>query len=180
MAYPIRHIKRGVEMKNKTKVIGISILLMIAFTGYVLADSVDVETEWIVPADTGISASFPAHAGQVEFNCGGQNFTDQGATGQASGTSALQITNNGNTAVQIEGRWTTDWPTGVEYVNMSIDDWSNSTSKSYSDADETTNQTWVASLGIGASEDFWFWSTGHEVAETSGVTRTLRVYSTNV
>ena len=149
-------------------------------TSLVVGDTVDVTTEWIVPADTGISASFPAHAGEVEFDCVGQNFTDQGATGQAAGTSALRITNNGNTAVQIEGNWTSEWPSGVKYVNMSIDDWSNTTSLTYGDTNETTKQTWVASLGIGANEDFWFWSTGIEVAETSGVTRTLRVTSTNV
>ena len=159
--------------------------MLVALSGIAVGDSVDVTTQWIVPADTGISASFPVHAGEVEFDCSGQNFTDQGATSQDATHPALVITNNGNTAVQLEAEWTTDWPTGVEFVNMSIDDWSDNTTYgddwlSYSDSNETTNQTWMASLGVGASEDFWFWTTGHEVAETTGIDRTLRVYSTNV
>ena len=171
-------------MRKKIPIIIMS-LLMIAFCfgGFnpASADSVDVTTQWIVGADTTITDTYPAHASEVEFQCSSGDFVDQKSTGQAVATPALKITNDGNTAVQIEGRWTsTGWSSGIEYVNMSIDAWDNVSSLSYTDANELTNQTWVASLAISAEEDFWFWTTGHGVVETSDDSQILRVYSSNV
>jgi len=165
---------------NKIKAILVALTLLSVFgAASVSADSSDVTTTWIVPADTTIAISYPTGEGKIEFDAAGQNFTDLAATSQTGATAALTITNNGNTAVQIEARWTSDWPTGVSYVNISVSDNTNSTSLSYTDADETTNQTLVASLAKDGSESFWIWTTGNEVDETAGVDRTLRIYSTN-
>lgn len=168
-------------MKMRKYICGILGLLMIAsISAMVLADSADVTTRWIVPADTTIGISYPNGETLIEFDASSQNFSDLEASSQTGALAALRITNNGNTAVQIEARWTADYPSGVKFVNISIDDATNSTFRSYWDTNETTNQTWVASLDVDASEDFWFWSTGWGVAETTGVDKTLKIYSTNV
>ena len=86
--------------------IGLLMLLSLGAFSVSADDSVDVTTEWIIPGDTTITATFPAHAGEVEWDCDGQDFTDQGATGQAVATSALNIANDGNTAVKINARFT--------------------------------------------------------------------------
>lgn len=172
-------------MKRKMYVMLIAIGMITIFGAVpALADSSDVTTTWIVPADTTIAISFPTGEGKVEFDAAGKNFTTLGASSQASGTAALTITNNGNTAVKIDAKWTADWPTGVNYVNISISDWSDNTTYgtdwlSYSSSNETTNQTWIASLADDGTEDFWFWTDGVDVDETAGVDRTLRIYSTN-
>lgn len=88
----------------------------------------------------------------------------------------MRVTNNGNQALKIEARFTSDWPSGVEYVNVSVGD-ATGIDIYWTSANETVNQTLVSSLSMGSSEDFWFWTTGHNVAKTSGVDRTLRVYS---
>ena len=169
-------------MKRKILCLLAAFMLLIMTTVSVSAETVDKTTEWVIPADTGFSVATPALASKIQFdNTGnGGNFTDLAATNQVcTGTPAVRITNNGNTGIQIEGNWTDDWQTGIEYVNISVDDCSNSTSLSYSSANEKTKQDWINPLGIGASEDFFMWSTGHEVAEGT-YTTSLRFTSTNV
>ncbi len=143
------------------------------------ADTSDVTTRWIVPADTTIVISFPNGQSIIEFNAVEQNFSGLGATAQTVSLSALRVKNNGNTPVQIEGNWTSAFPTNVTHVNMSIGDWTNSSSLDYTTANCQTKQTWVASLETGESEDFWFWTSGEMVEETGGEDRTLRIHSSN-
>jgi len=169
-------------MKEKAIVVALMVAMAVgAFVPTAEADSSDVTTTWIVPGDTTIGVSFPTGEGKVEFDATGvgQNFSDLPATSQASGTAALKISNQGNQALKINASWTTDFPAGVDRVNISVSDNTNTTLKVYSSANETDNQTLVASLGDGANEEFWFWSSGTEVAETAGVDRTLRIWSTS-
>ena len=158
----------------------LGMLMLPGLVNTVEADTGNVTTRWIVPADTTISISFPNGQTLIEFNAAGKNFTDLGATAQTDVLAALAVTNNGNTAVKIEGNWTAEWPTGIVNVNISIGDNTNATALTYTTADETTKQEWNASLPIGSTVEFWFWSSGTEVAETAGVDRTLMVTSTNV
>ena len=169
-------------MKNKTKIYAMLIafsMVSIFGAGAALADSSDVTTTWIVPADTTIAISYPNGQAKIEFNAAGQNFSDLAATDQTGVNAALRVTNNGNTAVKIEAKWTTEWPTGVIAVNISIGDDTNASKLWYGDANETVNQTWDASLAVDAAEDFWFWTDGTRVEESAGLDRTLRVYSSN-
>jgi len=148
------------------------------------ADSSNVDVTWIIPGDDTIAVSFPTGEGKIEFDVSstgdeGQNFTNIGATSQTGGTAALRVTNQGNQALLIEGNFNSSFPSGVQLVNFSVGDNSNSTSDGWTDGTCTANVTMDASLSDGSSEDFWFWSSGTEVAETdaSGVTRTLTVWS---
>ena len=170
------------KMKNKTKIY----VMLIAFSmisvfgaSAVIADTSDVTTTWIVPADTTISISFPNGQAKIEFDAASQNFSNQCATDQADATAALRVSNHGNTAITVEASWLAEWPTGVTSVNISIGDDTNASKLWYGDANETTNQTWNASLAVDGANDFWFWTDGAEVEETAGIERTLRVYSSN-
>jgi len=169
-------------MKNKTKIYAMLIAFsMVSIFGAsaAIAESSDVTTTWIVPADTTIATSFPNAQDHIEFNAAGQNFSDLAATGQTGVNAALRVTNNGNTAITVEASWLAEWPTGVTSVNISIGDNTNASKLWYGDANETTNQTWNASLAVDGANDFWFWTDGAEVEETAGIERTLRVYSSN-
>ena len=170
------------KMKRSKKLVGIFVMLLILYcvAPVVAADSSDVTTRWIVPADTTIAISYPNSETLIEFSASAQNFSDLKATAQTETLAALRVTNNGNTAVQLEAEWTDDFPSGVTDVNVSVGDDSNDTWFWYTSDNETTNQTWVASLAVDAAEDFWFWSSGTEVEETAGVDKTLRIWSTNV
>ncbi len=167
--------------QNKIKSILIATSMLLVFgAGIALADSSDVTTEWIIPADTTFAISYPNSESQITFETTGQNFTNWGAKAQTDSLAALRITNNGNTAISIQARWTADWPAGITFVNISVGDNTNSSKFTYGPSNETTNQTIDANLAISGTEDFWFWSSGVEVAETTGVARTLRIYSTNI
>ena len=156
------------------------ILLMPSLINTARADSQNVTTRWIVPADTTISLSFPNSESLITFDTPGMNFTNVSAKAQTGILAALRVTNAGNTAVKLSGAWTLDWPTGVTFVNISVTDDTNATKIWYTPANETSSCDWVASLAIGTSEDFWFWSSGANVAKTTGVDRTLTVTSTAV
>jgi len=172
--------------KSKIEVIAISLVVVLALISVfptASAEDQDVTTTWIVPADTSLSISYPTGEGEIKFDATGigQNFTDLKASSQDSGTAALNVTNNGNTALQIDFNWTAAWPTGVNYVNISVGDDTNSTSFSFGSGNATVQQTVVANLAKDTSEEFWFWTTGVEVDEADpGVERTLRIISTNV
>ena len=176
-------------MKRKTEIKVVFIALMVvayfwAIVPTASAFSDDVDVTWIIPGDDTITLSFPTGEGKIEFDVSatsdeGQNFTNIGATSQTGATAALRVTNQGNQALMINGSFNSSYPTGVKRVNVSVDDNSNSTAMGWTNGACTVNATMKASLGSGLSEDFWFWSSGVEVAETdaSGVTRTLTIWS---
>jgi hypothetical protein len=163
--------------KGKAMLVSIFMLLfVISFGITVKSDTQNVTTEWVIPGDDSIAVTYPTGQGKILFEPGSKDFTDTPATGQASGTAGVNVDNQGNQALIINGSWSANWETGVDYVNMSINDWGNTTSLSYGSANETVNQTWVASLAQGADEDFWFWTTGTDVAQGTHQT-TLEVWS---
>lgn len=167
-------------MKGKKLVLVLGLMTLIGITSHVIADSSDVTTRWIVPADTTLGISYPSGESLIEFNCAGKNFSYHPATGQDAASSALRVTNNGNTAVKIEFNWTADWPSGITDVNISVGDNTNATAFLFGSANETTKQTVDASVAIAGHQDFWFWTCGTNVEETAGVDRSLRVTTTNV
>jgi hypothetical protein len=169
------------KAENRKKYVLMTALMMLLAVGLIYptvnADSSDVTTTWIVPADDTITISFPTGQGKIEFDCAGQNFSDQGATGQNPTTAAINVTNQGNQALEINASWTAEWYDGVRFVNMSLADNTNATKLTYGDANETVNQTWNASLAQGDSQLVWMWTTGNEAPQTAGADRTLRVWS---
>lgn len=152
-------------MGNRIKVMLVASILLFAFTSIVTADSNNTTTEWVIPGDTTITVTYPTGQGKLQFDCVGEDFTDQGATDQTGVNAGIKVTNDGNQNLIINGSWSGAWQTGISYVNMSIGDDTNSTSLTYTSGNCQTNQTWKASLGQGANEDFWFWSDGVDVAE---------------
>jgi hypothetical protein len=168
---------------KKIKIILFTIMVMMYFGVVIVpmtgADSQDVTVTWIIPGDDTITISFPTSEGKIEFDATsvGQNFSKLGATSQTESTAALRVTNQGNQALLIQGKFTTALPPGVTYVNFSVGDNTNGTNGQWTNATAQTNQTMKTSLADGTSEDFWFWSSGIEVAKTAGISKTLRVYS---
>lgn len=171
---------------KKIYAILLGMLMMLSIFGVVnvYADSyADATITWIVAGDETISVSYPAETTEVKFDCSSGTFEDQPAKSQTGATSPLQVQNDGNTNLQINATWTADFITGVTMVNISVGDNTNSTLIWWTDSNETTaNHTLVASLPPTGSdtEDFWMWSTGTDVAETAGTSKTLRLWSQTV
>lgn len=171
-------------MKNGRKVGAILVclaMITVFGAGAAIADSSAITTVWIVPGDYTFTASYPTVSGQITFDVanegGGQNFTDIRAKNQTESIAGLRITSNANAAIAINGSWQSDWPAGVKYVNVSVNTNANDTTLTFSDSTETSSQVWNSSIGTGTYCDFWLWTTGVEVAETSGISRTLNLYS---
>jgi len=162
-------------------------MVMIFGAGAVTGDSTDVVVTWIVPGDTSFSLTFAGIETEIVFDCGDRNFTGVGARSQTTETPILNITNNGNTAIDIHMVFNASFATGVQYVNCSVNTPDNTTlfwweGPAGSDNASSSNQTVSPSIAIGDGEDFWFYSTGVEVEETAEGedTLSLKVTSVNV
>ena len=122
--------------------------------------------------------------GQIEFNPGSKTFTDESAVSQTGATPGMNITNNGNTALQINFTFADTWyDAGITYFNCSIGDDTNSSLAYWTNANETTgNVTVVASLAVDAVEEFWFFGSGTDMLESAvgEDTETLQVWYTDV
>ena len=155
------------------------VLSMLAIFPSVSAGT-NVTTTWIVPGDTTISVTFPTGEGKIEFDCDSKDPDKQGASSQTAVVAALNISNDGNTALEINASWSAAWPSGVTHVNISAGDNTNSTSFTFTSANCQTNQTLNDSLDVDEYENYWFWTSGTDIAETAGVDRTLVIYARNV
>lgn len=158
-------------MKNRKRKLGaiaISLAMLGVFgAGAVIADSQTVTVTWIVPSDTGFSIAWAGAESKIVFDTGDQNFTGVKARSQAVLTPIMNITNNGNTAVDYHMIFNISFATGVTFVNCSVYDNTNTTLFYWTNANETTNNQTVASaIAIDGYADFWFYSNGVEVAET--------------
>ena len=170
-------------MKQKTqRLVLVSLVVSALFLSSIptiMADSQNVTVRWIVPADTTIAVSYPSGESNVIFEPSGKTFTDEPAKSQTGSNAALRITNNGNTAVSINASFSTDLPTGVTFVNVSVGDNTNSTLYWYVPANDTDDQELDDSIAAsGGTQDFWFWSSGTDVAEGT-VDKTFTVTSSN-
>jgi len=143
------------------------------------ADSSEVTVTWIVPADTTIGVSLPANATAITFDASGMNFSDLAADGQSDGTPALQVTNQGNTDIKVEGNFSGGFHTNVTYVNFSATHTAGSDIASFTNAQAVakTKQTMTASLSIGSSEDYYAFSDGVYVEQTVGSSQTFTITS---
>ena len=180
---PCRVQRRKYTMKQKTqRLVLVSLVVSALFLSSIptiMADSQNVTVRWIVPADTTIAVSYPSGESNVVFEPSGKTFTDEPAKSQTGSNAALRITNNGNTAVSINASFSTDLPTGITFVNVSVGDNTNSTLYWYVPANDTDDQELDDSIAAaGGTQDFWFWSSGTDVAEGT-VDKTFTVTSSN-
>lgn len=158
-------------MENKKKkllVFAISLAMLVVFgAGGVTADET-VTVTWIVPGDTGFSIAWAGAESEIVFDASGQNFTSVAARSQATLTPIMNITNNGNTAVDYHMIFNLTFATGIDYVNCSVYDETNATLFYWTQANDTTaNQTVASAIAVDGYADFWFFSDGTEVAETA-------------
>lgn len=174
-------------MKNTRKMLSMLVgilLTMSFFVGMASADGyADATITWVVPGDDTITVSYPAETTEVKFTTTGQDFMNSPADSQTGAVSALRVQNDGNQNLQVNATWTAEWIDGVEGVNVSIGDNTNATLVYWTDDNETTaNHTFVASLPPDGSdtEDFWMWTNGTAVGETTGTSRTMRLWSKGV
>lgn len=156
------------NIKKKFGAVAIGLAMLVVFgAGAAVADSQTVTVTWIVPGDTGFSIAWAGAESEMVFNTGDQNFTSIRARSQTPTTPIINITNNGNTAVDYHMIFNVTFPTGVTYVNCSVFNNTNATLFSWNNSNDTsTNHTVASSIAIDGYADFWFYSDGIEVAES--------------
>ena len=158
-------------MKNSRKIGAylIGMLMLVFFVSLAGADSSNVTVTWIIPADESIQIQYPTANGKIEFNPGSKTFNDKAADDQVEGTPAMNITNNGNTALQINFMFEDAlYDSGIDFINCSIGDQTNTTNVSWNNTNaSTTNHTVVATLAVDDTEEFWFFSTGTDMLESA-------------
>ena len=173
-------------MKNSRKIGAylIGMLMLVFFVSLAGADSSNVTVTWIIPADESIQIQYPTGESDIRFNPGSKTFNDQVAVGQDDSTPGLNITNNGNTALQINFIFETAlYDPGITFINCSIGDQTNSTNVTWNNSNaSTTNHTVDASLAVDGTEEFWFWSCGTDMLESAAGedTENLVVYYVDI
>lgn len=155
--------------KRKLGALAISLAMLGVFgAGAAFADSQTVTVTWIVPGDTSFSIAWAGAESEIVFDTGDQNFTGVKARSQVAATPIINITNNGNTAVDYHMLFNLTFPTGIDYVNCSVYDNTNATLFYWTQANDTTsNQTVASAIAVDGYADFWFYSDGTEVGETA-------------
>ena len=154
---------------KQISVLAVILLFLSAFLSSsipVAAESVGVTVRFGVAAEKGITVSLPANAtnSYIFFDILTQNFTEIGADGQTDSIAAANVSNDGNTAISIDGNFSSNLPTGVTYVNVSVGDNTNTSKFSYTQATDLDAQEIEDSIAIGGYQLFWFWASGNEVA----------------
>ena len=167
---------------KKGRLIALAIAVVIASVLPFLpvkADTQTVTLKYVIPQVTTFSVSFPTGYTDIEFQPSGASFTNEPAAGQSSSTAAMTITNTGNVAIKIDASLTADLPSGVTEFRLN-DENSASGGWYWTDVNETNVQTIVSSLAIGASEEFWAWSTGNNVPAGTYTSTELQLESSAV
>ena len=169
----LSHTLQGTKEKHAMKfkrfsVLAVALVVLSALSFSVipttLADTSTVTVRWTVAAEYGIQVSLPANTDTILFEPDGQNFTETPATGQTPTVAALKINNTGNAPIKITANFSSDLPTGVTFVNISVGDDDNTTKHWFVPANDTTPKVIEDEIAIGGSQEFWFWSSGVEVA----------------
>ena len=143
------------------------------------AETKTVTLKYVIPQVTTFSVSFPTGLTDIEFQPSGATFTNEPAYQQSASTAAMRITNTGNVAIKIDANLTTDLPTNVtEFRLNTANDYNGGWY--WTDANETTTQTIIDSLAIGADEDFWAWSAGSNVPAGTYTSTQLQLVSSAV
>jgi len=164
-------------MKLKHILIIVTLIAIVAIP--FLQTEAHVETvtlKYVIPQVTTFQVTLPAGYTELTFQPDGATFTNQPAEGQTASTAGLTITNTGNVAIKIDANLTTDLPTNVtEFRLNTANDYNGGWY--WTDANETNVQTIIDSLGMGASEEFWAWSTGSNVPAGTYTSTQLQLVS---
>ena len=166
-------------LKKIAVVVLIGAVSILPFVMNAYADTETVTLKYVIPQVTTFSVSFPTGLTDIEFQPSGASFTNEPAYQQSASTAAMRITNTGNVAIKIDANLTTDLPTNVTEFRLNT---ANDASGGWywTDTNETTTQTIISSLAIGASEDFWAWSTGSNVPAGTYTSTQLQLVSSAV
>jgi len=171
-------------MKNTIKTIGLVFCVMmfvctnsiIPFIETAEATSYTVTVKWVVPADYSLSFSYPTGLGEIDFSPTGKNFTGRDADLQSITVWAMNITNTGNAAVDIDANFTAGgMATNVTFFNLSTT-FADENMWFWVPANATTAQEIQADLGVYAHQGWWAWSSGVNVPAGT-VSKTLYVAS---
>jgi len=162
--------------KEKILTIALTMCFAVVFLGAgVLSDSEAVTVSWVVPADTTFSLAWAGSETEINFDddIDGMNFTNAAPDSQTGATPIINLTNNGNTEVDVKMLFNASlYDDGINYVNVSVGDNTNSSKfwwegQNGADNASTNNQTVKADLAIGATVGFWVWTCGVEVEQTA-------------
>jgi len=166
-------------LKKIAVVVLIGAVSILPFVMNAYADTETVTLKYVIPQVTTFSVSFPTGLTDIEFQPSGASFTNEPAYQQDASTAAMRITNTGNVAIKIDASLTTDLPTNVTEFRLNT---ANDASGGWywTDTNETTTQTIISSLAVGADEDFWAWSTGSNVPAGTYTSTQLQLVSSAV
>ncbi len=145
----------------------------------VKADTGTVYVKWYVPYVTTIAVAYPTGIYEVRFNLSSSSCTNLSAAHQNATLAAFQVTNNGNTAINISCRFNSSFPTGVTGVFVNLSDGTGYT-YTYTTGAAATNQTLKTNLASGGSQGFWMKTTGSGLTANPwsvGWNRSFFVYS---
>lgn len=156
------------NMKKVLILAVVAVMSMCIVLPGVIGDTANIAIKWYIPSDLGITIQYPTGKAHIEFRPSGQTFVGEDADGQDSGTSAMNVTNSGNVDMDLDANisGSFDLPAGVTYFNLSTT-FGNENEWWWTPANETTQQTIDTSLGMGNTQEYWCWSSGTNVANTT-------------
>lgn len=174
---------------NKTKaglaiIIAImSLSLPVIFSGWDMTAEADetffVTVKWTIPGDYSLDFAYPAVAPSewITFTTSGPNFNGTGATGQTAVVRAMNITNSGNAVLFIRGNFTSGgMPDNVTAFNLT-GNYTTQNEFTWTIANNVTEQVICSGLGIGATVDFWAYTSGLHVEAQTATSKTFRIRS---
>jgi len=148
---------------------------VLAIIPSVLADSTSITVTFKVPQDISFSVAYAGSCSASDFACVESDATIDGSQTQISitqidGTAcqtasapALNITNSGNTNIDITMAFSTALPSGVTYkVSQSSSGYESTCSETTPPTTgcmtvSTTSKTAISSLAAGSSQELWNW-----------------------
>ena len=166
-------------LKKIAVVVLIAAVSILPFVMNAYAETKTVTLKYVIPQVTTFQITLPAGYTELTFQPDDATFTNQPAEGQTDTTAGLTITNTGNVAIKIDANLTADLPTNVTEFRLTT---TNTASGGYywTDVNETSVQTIISSLAIGASDEFWAWSTGSNVPAGTYTSTQLQLVSSAV
>lgn len=181
------------DKKHAVVAVWIACLMLCTVAGVfinqtVKADTGNVYVKWYVPYVTTIAIAYPTGIYEVRFNLSSGSCTNLAASYQNSTVAAFNVTNQGNSLINLTARFTSDMPSGVThfYINTTNDlntsCYGANKTIDWGDANDTVNQTILVGLGSGDAQGFWCWTTGSGIPANpwaTGYNRTFKIYSTS-
>jgi hypothetical protein len=158
----VKNMKIDKSIRNAIK-IGL-VFSLLTFATIATAANYNVTVQWTIPSDYGITITYPLGNTQIDFAPTGKTFTNTSAVDQTATIACVNVTNAGNTALDIKFNLTGTAPTGM--VNFSTSKTGTGNPKQYwwAAANWTTQQLVVNELAVAATEHFWCRSAGTDVA----------------